>query len=273
MNVMLTRCRSGLVIVTKSSFLQDGGRYTLLGSLARHWEDLCGIGTMWIDWRLIAEGKVDLPGSPAPARRQPHVPQTLEGYSMNAHVGLSPPQITGAAPLPRAGMDAEASFTGALRLSWARIASGQSYWGQTDAPGQCAAPNSQQHLPKISSAGMAYREASSVHNGVSPVAGTHPTISERHNQFSMDKVPQHQTYESNFPALGAPRRPLEPTTSPQRPTGHRRTQKKTDRKVSPLNKGPVTPQIARKPVPPPPPSDPTVERISPRVIRLIHKKP
>jgi hypothetical protein len=270
---MLTRCRAGLVIVTKSSFLQAGGRHTLLGSLAQHWEDLCGIGMMWIDWRLVAGGKVDLPGSPAPARLQLHVPQGLGRFSMNTHMAPAP-QITVAAPLPRARIDAEATFAGALGLSWAQIAaSGQSYWGQTDASGQYAGPVSRQHIPKISSAAMAYRETSSVPNGVS--AGTYPTISEQYNQSSAHKDLQHTTYESIFPSLGALRRSLEPMTGPQRPTAHKTTQKRAGQKVSPLNKRPVTrvaPQIASKPVPPPPPSDATMERISPRVIRIIHKK-
>ncbi|TBU23034.1 AAA domain-containing protein, partial [Dichomitus squalens] len=37
MNVMLTRCQAGMVVVTNRRFLLDGGRDTLLGKLARRW--------------------------------------------------------------------------------------------------------------------------------------------------------------------------------------------------------------------------------------------
>ncbi|KAJ7301944.1 AAA domain-containing protein, partial [Mycena albidolilacea] len=37
MNVMLTRARKGMVIVTSSSFLRSQGAQTLLGRLARYW--------------------------------------------------------------------------------------------------------------------------------------------------------------------------------------------------------------------------------------------
>ncbi|KAJ6468871.1 AAA domain-containing protein, partial [Mycena sanguinolenta] len=37
MNVMLTRAKKGMVIVTSSSFLRAQGAQTLLGRLARYW--------------------------------------------------------------------------------------------------------------------------------------------------------------------------------------------------------------------------------------------
>ncbi|KAJ7648217.1 hypothetical protein DFH06DRAFT_906981, partial [Mycena polygramma] len=62
MNVMLTRAKKGMVIVTCSSFLRsdDGGK-TLLGRLARYWETRKQ--DQWIDWRRVADGTADLPGS------------------------------------------------------------------------------------------------------------------------------------------------------------------------------------------------------------------
>ncbi|KAG5638090.1 hypothetical protein H0H81_001857 [Sphagnurus paluster] len=71
MNVLLTRCRKGLVIVTSRSFLSHGGSPTLLGSLEYHWTTLVG-ERAWVDWRSVSEGKVDLPGAPGPNRpREP----------------------------------------------------------------------------------------------------------------------------------------------------------------------------------------------------------
>ncbi|KAJ6571061.1 AAA domain-containing protein [Mycena capillaripes] len=62
MNVMLTRAKKGMVIVTCSSFLRShDGAQTLLGRLARYWETRNQ--ETWIDWRRVADGTADLPGS------------------------------------------------------------------------------------------------------------------------------------------------------------------------------------------------------------------
>ncbi|KAF9459527.1 P-loop containing nucleoside triphosphate hydrolase protein [Collybia nuda] len=63
MNVMLTRCQAGLVIVTSRFFLRGGGQDTLLGKLAKHWEQGRGDGA-WVEWRSVASEEVDLPGAP-----------------------------------------------------------------------------------------------------------------------------------------------------------------------------------------------------------------
>ncbi|KAF7357132.1 Nucleoside triphosphate hydrolase protein [Mycena sanguinolenta] len=62
MNVMLTRAKKGMIIVTSSSFLRSDGAQTLLGRLARYWETYQP--ELWIDWRRIADGTADLPGLP-----------------------------------------------------------------------------------------------------------------------------------------------------------------------------------------------------------------
>jgi hypothetical protein len=63
MNVMLTRAKKGMVIVTCSSFIRSGdGARTLLGRLARYWETR--ERELWIDWRRVADGTANLPGSP-----------------------------------------------------------------------------------------------------------------------------------------------------------------------------------------------------------------
>ncbi|KAJ7079449.1 hypothetical protein B0H15DRAFT_748033, partial [Mycena belliarum] len=62
-NVMLTRARKGMVIVTSLGFIQsDGGARTLVGKLSQYWENR-GINA-WIDWRRVADGTAVLPGSP-----------------------------------------------------------------------------------------------------------------------------------------------------------------------------------------------------------------
>ncbi|PBK86033.1 hypothetical protein ARMGADRAFT_867693, partial [Armillaria gallica] len=53
MNVMLTRCRRGLVIVSSRSFLSGPGKSTLVGKLAR--------GGNWTEWTAVAEQRVNLP--------------------------------------------------------------------------------------------------------------------------------------------------------------------------------------------------------------------
>jgi hypothetical protein len=63
MNVMLTRAKKGMVIVTSSLFLRSGvGARTLLGRLAQYWETRKQ--DTWIDWRRVADGTTNLPGSP-----------------------------------------------------------------------------------------------------------------------------------------------------------------------------------------------------------------
>ncbi|KAG5638089.1 hypothetical protein H0H81_001856 [Sphagnurus paluster] len=73
MNVLLTRCKKGLVIVTSRSFLSHGGRFTLLGALESHWSMLVG-ERAWVDWRSVSQGIVNLPGAPGPNRpREPMI--------------------------------------------------------------------------------------------------------------------------------------------------------------------------------------------------------
>lgn len=63
MNVMLTRCRVGVIVVTSRIFLRLGGSETLLGRLARYWEGQHGEARTWVDWRRVAEGNAVLPTS------------------------------------------------------------------------------------------------------------------------------------------------------------------------------------------------------------------
>jgi hypothetical protein len=64
MNVALTRCRKGMVVVTDKTFLQGKGKKMLLGQLCRTWSkhhDGC-----WNDWKAVLNNSVALPGLPAP---------------------------------------------------------------------------------------------------------------------------------------------------------------------------------------------------------------
>ncbi|KAI0800447.1 P-loop containing nucleoside triphosphate hydrolase protein [Fomes fomentarius] len=61
MNVMLTRCKQGMVVVTQRAFLRNGGRDTLLGKLAEHWEKKIGEKNTWADAMEVADGRAKLP--------------------------------------------------------------------------------------------------------------------------------------------------------------------------------------------------------------------
>jgi hypothetical protein len=64
MNVALTRCRKGMVVVTNKCFLQREGRSMLLGELCHTWSqrhEAC-----WIDWKAMLNNSVALPGLPLP---------------------------------------------------------------------------------------------------------------------------------------------------------------------------------------------------------------
>ncbi|KAI0251232.1 hypothetical protein BJV78DRAFT_497009 [Lactifluus subvellereus] len=61
MNVALTRCRKGMVVVTNRSFLQGSGKSTLLGKLCYTWSEHREV---WINWQTMLGMAVDLPGIP-----------------------------------------------------------------------------------------------------------------------------------------------------------------------------------------------------------------
>ena len=68
MNVMLTRCNTGMVLVTNRRFLNDAGRDTLLGKLARRWN---GSSNAWIDALELSDRRASLPGAPAAPKARP----------------------------------------------------------------------------------------------------------------------------------------------------------------------------------------------------------
>ena len=65
MNVALTRCRKGMVVVTNKYFLRGAGSSTLLGHLCDAWSQH---GDTWIDWRTILNDSAVLPGLPVPSK-------------------------------------------------------------------------------------------------------------------------------------------------------------------------------------------------------------
>ena len=67
MNVMLTRCQAGMVIVTKRAFLHhtSTGKKALLGALAEHWQKRVGPADAWADAMEVADGRTNLPSAPA----------------------------------------------------------------------------------------------------------------------------------------------------------------------------------------------------------------
>jgi hypothetical protein len=69
MNVALTRCRKGMVVVTNKCFVQGAGRCTLLGQLCTTWSQHCDA---WIDWKTMLNEHGELPGLSQPPSPRPH---------------------------------------------------------------------------------------------------------------------------------------------------------------------------------------------------------
>lgn len=108
---MLTRCRAGLVVVTSKAFIKTrGGVHTLLGDLARHWQQHHeGQTDVWVDWKLVADGTANLPGSPGPkarAQQYAYAAPTVNGYSNASSRVYVPPSYKG----PAGGFDVSSLF-------------------------------------------------------------------------------------------------------------------------------------------------------------------
>ena len=106
---MLTRCRVGLVVVTSKVFIKSrGGMHTLLGDLARHWQQHHeGQTDVWVDWKLVADGTANLPGSPGPKPRvQQYAAPPVNGYSNASSRAHVPPSYKG----PTGGFDVSSLF-------------------------------------------------------------------------------------------------------------------------------------------------------------------
>ncbi|KAI0820973.1 hypothetical protein BC629DRAFT_413511 [Irpex lacteus] len=105
-NVMLTRCKAGMIIVSNSFFVSRCAERTLLGKLAAHWEGPRNSTKIWTDWRQVSEGSIDLPGSRAPHPRPKK--------SQSARV---PPPSRSVAPPPVANLEPSQLIFGNLNTS------------------------------------------------------------------------------------------------------------------------------------------------------------
>ncbi|KAJ3539223.1 hypothetical protein NMY22_g4833 [Coprinellus aureogranulatus] len=84
LNVMLTRCKKGMVIVANRVFLSTTGSATLVARFASYWKNSFGHASVWVDWKDIANGSIDAPGAPAfnPRHRMSAtMPSSNIGYS------------------------------------------------------------------------------------------------------------------------------------------------------------------------------------------------
>ncbi|CDO72684.1 hypothetical protein BN946_scf184985.g104 [Trametes cinnabarina] len=64
-NVMLTRCQRGMILVTQRTFAHGGGKNTLLGKLVKQWEDADDPAEgLWVDAMEVADRRANLPGAP-----------------------------------------------------------------------------------------------------------------------------------------------------------------------------------------------------------------
>ncbi|KAG2007254.1 hypothetical protein CC2G_014962 [Coprinopsis cinerea AmutBmut pab1-1] len=68
LNVLLTRCKKGMIIVTNRDFLRTSGYHTLVARLANHWARMFGESRTWVDWRDVSFGSADMPGVLGPNR-------------------------------------------------------------------------------------------------------------------------------------------------------------------------------------------------------------
>ncbi|OJT11526.1 ATP-dependent helicase upf1 [Trametes pubescens] len=90
-NVMLTRCKRGMVIVSKRDFLQGPGKNTLLGKLAKRWSNGAQGGAyVWINALALSGGQAYLPTGEATLPEAP-------GHG-NAAIAAAPRPFT---PVPR----------------------------------------------------------------------------------------------------------------------------------------------------------------------------
>ena len=86
MNVALTRCCKGMVVVTDKSFLQGKGWSTLLGQLCSTWSshhDAC-----WIDSKAMLNNSGALPGLPTPA---PPSRNVMHSHNLNGRTTMPIP--------------------------------------------------------------------------------------------------------------------------------------------------------------------------------------
>ncbi|KAI0042714.1 hypothetical protein FA95DRAFT_537798 [Auriscalpium vulgare] len=70
MNVMLSRCKCGMVLVTNRAFIENPrtGAKTLLGRLAGHWQSFAGTYGPWVSKESVEAQEADLPGVRGPNR-------------------------------------------------------------------------------------------------------------------------------------------------------------------------------------------------------------
>lgn len=129
MNVALTRCRKGMVVVSHKNFLQSAGWNTLLGQLCRTWSryhDTC-----WVDWKAMLNNSRALPGLPAPT---PPRPNGVHSHNLGGRTTMPPrnpppqtPKQTQVFPLVHMVRQRCPWATGAAALELSQFALRQSY--------------------------------------------------------------------------------------------------------------------------------------------------
>ncbi|PCH35505.1 hypothetical protein WOLCODRAFT_145835 [Wolfiporia cocos MD-104 SS10] len=85
MNVMLTRCKRGMVVVANRRFLETkAAQATLLGKLVQYWQEH---RDSWMRTSEVSDCTADLPGAPAPEYRLPY-PSMPMPASLTAHLSM-----------------------------------------------------------------------------------------------------------------------------------------------------------------------------------------
>ncbi|THV03703.1 hypothetical protein K435DRAFT_911892 [Dendrothele bispora CBS 962.96] len=100
MNVMLTRCKKGMVIVSSQRFLETVGHRTLLGRLAQTWENRASNKgkTCWVTSNEVMNQAVHLPGA---LGRNGHIlrPPANKLTQQIINSGSTPPQTGSFIPM------------------------------------------------------------------------------------------------------------------------------------------------------------------------------
>jgi AAA domain len=84
LNVLLTRCKKGMVVVANRDFLHTIGCNILVAKFAAHWKYLHGETATWVNSQKVAEGSADLPGAPGPNRERG---LQATGYALSFNYG------------------------------------------------------------------------------------------------------------------------------------------------------------------------------------------
>ena len=120
MNVMLTRCQAGMVLVTQRSFLRGAGRGTLLNKLALQWERRVGEKVAWADAMEVADGRAGLPGTSASASASAKETKEVKPLMVKSGTATQVNPVSRGKPGAKTGATLQNQARGYLKMRQAR---------------------------------------------------------------------------------------------------------------------------------------------------------